>query len=279
MILTCPECATGYLVDDAQVPSAGRQVRCSACGTRWTAYPTPQPPLELVPSAPEAASSKPAAPARPAIASLPGVELPRVFRDRVEEERRLRRAALSGAGWAAALLVVAAAAVAAILFREPVVRAWPQAASVYAAVGFPVNATGLAIEHVAAEPSLEAGHATLDVTGVIRNVTGHEVTAPPLRISLLNGQGKRVAGQIATLANARIPPGEQRRFSTAIFDPPFSAASLQVDFVLGPRPGGASRAPAGASQDPIVSAPPATALRGPSAGPEPPASPGSPPST
>jgi hypothetical protein len=135
----------------------------------------------------------------------------------------------------------------------------------------------LAIEHVAAEPSLEAGHATLDVNGVIRNVTGHEVTAPPLRISLLNAQGKRVAGQIATLANARIPPGEQRRFSTAIVDPPFSAASLQIDFDLGSKP--AKAASAAVSPDATGPPSPSTALRGPSAGPEPPASPASPPAT
>ena len=31
MILTCPECATSYFVDDSKVP-AGRQVKCSNCG-------------------------------------------------------------------------------------------------------------------------------------------------------------------------------------------------------------------------------------------------------
>ena len=64
----------------------------------------------------------------------------------------------------------------------------------------------------------------------------HEVVAPPLRITLVNAQGKRVAGQIATLDKARIPPGETRHFLTSIVDPPYSAANLQVEFVLGARP-------------------------------------------
>ena len=38
MILTCPECATSYFVDDSKVP-AGRQVKCSNCGARWVAQP------------------------------------------------------------------------------------------------------------------------------------------------------------------------------------------------------------------------------------------------
>jgi len=44
-----------------------------------------------------------------------------------------------------------------------------------------------------------------------------------------------VAGQIAMLDNAHIPPGETRHFLTSIIDPPYSAANLQVDFVLGAR--------------------------------------------
>src|ERR1700759_947441 len=44
MILTCPECATSYFVDDARVPPAGRKVKCSHCGANWVAQPEGAPP-------------------------------------------------------------------------------------------------------------------------------------------------------------------------------------------------------------------------------------------
>jgi predicted Zn finger-like uncharacterized protein len=229
MILTCPECATGYFVEDSQIGPGGRKVRCASCGARWTAHP--EGPLELVSSEEEGALARePEAAAEPA--PITADELPRVFRDRAQEERRMRQAAISGVAWAAGAVVVIVVIGVGVVFRDAVVRAWPPTASLYAAVGLPVNPTGLVIEQVRAEPSLLEGHATLAVSGVIRNVVDHAVIAPPLRISLVNAQGKRVAGQIASLDNARIPPGETRHFVTSIFDPPYSAANLQVDFAL-----------------------------------------------
>jgi len=135
--------------------------------------------------------------------------------------------------WAAGGLAVAGLLVWAVLGRQDVVRLLPRTASLYAAVGLPVNPVGLSIEAVRAEPSLQDGHATLAVSGVIRNVVDRPLVAPALRITLLNAQGRPVGGQIASLANAKIPAGETRRFSTALFDPPFSAQDIQVDFALG----------------------------------------------
>ena len=233
MILTCPECATGYFVEDGQIRPGGRTVRCAACGARWTAKP--EGPLDLVSSEEEGALAKPARTDDEA-ATLTGEDLPRVFRGRAEEDRRMRRAAITGVAWAAAAVLLVLIIGLGILFREQVVGAWPQSASLYAAIGLPVNPTGLVIEQVNAEPSLDQGHATLAVSGVIRSITDHQVTSPPLRISLVNAQGKRVAGQIVNLDNATIPPGETRHFLTSIVDPPYSAANLQVDFALGVKP-------------------------------------------
>jgi len=228
MILTCPECATGYFVEDAQIRAGGRNVRCANCGARWTAHP--EGPLELVTSE-EGAVAREVAPELDTT-PITAEELPRVFRGRAQEERRMRQAAVTGVAWAAAAVVVVALIGTGILFRDGVVRAWPPTASLYAAIGLPVNPTGLAIEQVSAEPTLLQGHAALAVSGVIRNVIDRPVVAPPLRVTLFNTQKKRVAGQIATLDNARIPPGESRHFVTYLLDPPYSAANLDVDFAL-----------------------------------------------
>ena len=257
MILTCPECATGYFVEDEQIRAAGRTVRCAACGARWTA--TPEQPLELVPAADDGGLAKPAADeASSEPGALTGDDLPRAFRTRAEEEKRNRQAAITGAVWAGVAIVIAVVLGVAIVFRESVVRAWPQTASAYAAVGLAVNPTGLVIEQVHAEPSLEQGHAALAVTGVIRNVVGRAVIAPPLRITLLNAQGKRVAGQITSFADPHVPSGATRSFRTSIPDPPFSAANLQVDFAIGAQPAsGLQMTPAPTPQASSV------ALRGP----------------
>ncbi|MBV9996800.1 MAG: zinc-ribbon domain-containing protein [Caulobacteraceae bacterium] len=259
MILTCPECATGYFVDDAQIRPEGRTVRCASCGHRWTARPGAEAAQGAAPVAADPESA-----AEPgADGKLTGDDLPKAFRDRAEESRRLRRAAVNGAVWAGAIVLLAALAGLAAAFRQDVVRAWPAAASAYAALGMPVNVLGLSIEQIHAEPSLQQGRAALAVSGVIRNVEDHPLVAPPLRISLLNAQGRRVAGQIAVLANARIPAGETRHFVTAIFDPPFSAQNLEVAFAVGAK--GAVVASAGHAAQAI----PSFALRGPAASPAP----------
>jgi predicted Zn finger-like uncharacterized protein len=41
MILTCPSCATQYVVKEGAIPPQGRQVRCKACGNSWRALPEP----------------------------------------------------------------------------------------------------------------------------------------------------------------------------------------------------------------------------------------------
>jgi predicted Zn finger-like uncharacterized protein len=260
MILTCPECATGYFVEDDQIQASGRSVRCAACGNRWTAYP--ERPLDLVSSEEEGAVARPAADDPPALTEpggLSGDELPRAFRNRAEEERRNRQAAISGAVFTGLALLVIAVLGSALLFRQNVVRAWPQTASVYATIGMPVNPTGLVIENVQMQPSLEGGHPTLVVTGTIRNVVGRGVLAPPLRITLLNAQGKRVAGQITDWTDRHVPPGAMRRFRTSIPDPPFSAANLQVDFAIGGRATNGDMQTAAPGQPPPTSIP----LRGP----------------
>ena len=65
---------------------------------------------------------------------------------------------------------------------------------------------------------------------MIRNIENEPVVTPPLRISLLNAEGKAVATKIARPADARIPPGETRHFAIALLDPPASAKELEVAF-------------------------------------------------
>jgi predicted Zn finger-like uncharacterized protein len=256
MILTCPDCATRYFVADDRIGPQGRTVRCASCGTKWTA--TAEPPLELA-SSPElgATDFDPFDPTSPddaptaELSDLPGEELPKAFRERAQTREKMREAATQGAVWAGLVGVLAVLIGLAVVMRQDVARLWPRTAGAYAMVGLPVNLVGLAIENQHAQPALRDGHAALVVTGSLRNIRDRAIAAPPLRISLLNPAGKAVAVKIADPGGARIPPGEARRFSVDLLDPPVSATDVEIAFDQA-RP---RRSPAG---QPVVK----TTLRG-----------------
>jgi predicted Zn finger-like uncharacterized protein len=276
MILTCPECASRYFVDDSKVGSAGRVVRCASCGHRWTARNEEPTDLFDEPDAPtlasriDSAEQVPGVQAgeagaegeEPPVSALPGEELPKVFRARADAERRLRAATTTGVIWAGMAAAMAVVVVAALIFRIDVVRILPGSAGAYAAVGLPVNTVGLVIDRgsIKAVPSMQDGHAAVTITGSIRNITEHEVASPPLRVELLTKESKRVAGQLAAAADAKIPPGEVRHFSITFLDPPRTAKDLQIGFANEP---GAARAVKTALRKPEGhGAEPELALRG-----------------
>ncbi len=257
MILTCPECATGYFVDDTQIKPGGRTVRCAACGARWTAQRDA--PLDLVSTPEEGAIGREPGGTGEEMAPLTGDDLPKVFRERASNQKKMRSAVFAGLIWGGTAVALVLIIGALILFRESVARAIPSTAAAYAAIGLPVNRIGLTIEGVHAEPALQDGHAALSVAMTVRNVTDHAVLSPPLSIVLLNAQGKRVGGQIVRPANPRVPPGEQRFFATAILDPPLSAHDLEVSFALDAD----GKVPmAKLLRSPAAAAAPAPALRG-----------------
>jgi len=262
MILTCPNCATRYFVADERIGPAGRTVRCASCATKWTAHA--ETPLDLAPAPMDDARAfdpfDPTTPGQdPPLNELPGDELPKAFRERAQNREKMREAVTQGVVWACMVGCLALLLGAAVVMRQDVARMWPRTAGAYAMVGLPVNLVGLAIENQHAQPALRDGHAALVVTGSLRNIRDQPIATPPLRISLLNPAGKPVAVKIADPGGARIMPGEARRFSVDLLDPPVSATDVEIAFdVSGPRLHGAG-APAGAAGAP---APVKTTLRG-----------------
>jgi predicted Zn finger-like uncharacterized protein len=269
MILTCPECASRYFVDDSKVGSAGRVVRCAACGNRWTARNEEALDLFEEPSAADLAgeptmaaldgAANPADDPEAPVSALPGEELPKVFRARADAERRLREAKTTGVIWGGMVAVMVVILVAAGVFRMNVARLWPTTAGAYAFARMPVNNVGLVVENLKAEPTMRDGHAAITITGVLRNITDRAVSTPPLRVALLNEHGKRVAGRLAAAADPLIPSSQTRHFSVTLLDPPKSANTLEIGFALEP---GAAKAAGAPAQLEKVSGPHAPSLRG-----------------
>jgi predicted Zn finger-like uncharacterized protein len=240
MILTCPECATRYFVDDDRVGTAGRTVRCAACGANWRA--APEAPLELTAGtepAPMLRSAEPVSFGRnepdatePAASTAP---VTRNFRAKVEQKRRVREAAAAGVVWGLMCVGFALLLGCAYLFRVDVVKLYPKAAGAYALVGAPVNPTGLAFEKIAANPAPD-GLAAVTVSGQVRNVIGHATSAPPIRVALLDKSGARIATQVLRLSAASLAPGKTQGFSVSLPDPKAAAANVDVAFALDLQP-------------------------------------------
>jgi predicted Zn finger-like uncharacterized protein len=255
MILTCPECATSYFVDDGRIPPAGRKVKCSSCGHYWIATPEAPAAGEAPPAhAPREADPPPAAP-QPQAESPPEEEVAAApaeppeaeppapsIRRRASPTRRPPEPRSNALVWAGVAALAAALIAGVIVFRMQVVRLWPASSAAYAGLGLAVDGGGLVLEQVQVAPTFVDGRPVLSVTGAIRNVRGEPAEAPPVRVTLLNRAGKPVAAKIARPVEATVPPRALRRFAIAITDPPANARDLEVRFVTGREAKAAPRA-------------------------------------
>ena len=240
MILTCPSCATSYFTPDEAIGASGRTVRCKSCRHTWRAMLDD--PLELShASAPgEAVSfSKHDEPEPESLAETAAPELPKAFRARAEQQRRLRRAATHGVVWAGIASGFAALLGSAWLFRVEVVEMAPRAAAAYAAIGLTVNPTGLDFEAVSARP-VPSDPGKVLVSGALRNVRDNERIAPPVRVALLDSHG----AEIGRIDAAPVLPGKVQGFAVVIPDPGARGQGVGVAFVLDEDPGEAAPHPA-----------------------------------
>jgi len=153
-------------------------------------------------------------------------------------------ASFSGLVWAMAGLVLASALVMAAMFRTKVVEVWPKSASAYALVGLAINPTGLTFEKVKAVRIMQDGRAALRVSGAIRNIEQEARDLPPVRIALLDPQGKEVMVQIGRMDGVRIPARQERYFATVLVEPPAQSRDLAVTFALDGQSRSAKAAPA-----------------------------------
>jgi predicted Zn finger-like uncharacterized protein len=229
MILTCPSCATSYFTPDEAIGPTGRTVRCKSCQHTWRA--SLDEPLELggeAPVEPASFGSRDEAVSE-SLAETPAPELPKAFRARAEQQRRLRRAAAHGAVWAGIASGFALLLASAWLFRVEVVETFPKAAAAYAAVGSPVNPTGLDFEAISASPSPGDPGRVL-VSGALRNVRDNEVVAPPVRVALLDVHGAEIGHAVVRIDAAPVLPGKVQGFAALIDDPGGKGQGVGVDF-------------------------------------------------
>jgi len=231
MILTCPSCATSYFAPDGAIPPGGRKVRCQSCAHVWHARADE--PLELLASASAPTPPEPKAieEALPVASETSAPELPKAFRARAEQQRRLRRAATHGVVWAGLASMFVGLLAAGWLFRVEVVDLYPRAAAAYAIVGSPVNPTGLEFEALTARAVADSPDMVM-VSGALRNVRDREIVPPAVRVALLDDHGAEVGHALIRLEGAPVLPGGVQGFAALIRDPGAHGVDVGVDFIL-----------------------------------------------
>jgi predicted Zn finger-like uncharacterized protein len=207
MILTCPSCETQYFADDSTIGESGRTVKCDACGHSWFQQPE------------GAKKSENQAPAH------------EVYLGKVREQRRRRSRLAALVSWLVTASLFFGLGLASIIFRNDVVKAWPQAGAAYKRVGFDVNRFGLEFSDIERSRTFNDTIPVVTVSGRAVNVARTTIETPAVRIELKDEQGATVVTAYAALDPATLAPGEAGKFVTAIEQAPVESFEIAVSFV------------------------------------------------
>jgi hypothetical protein len=132
--------------------------------------------------------------------------------------------------WTAIVLVLFAFNVAVIGARNEVVRYLPQTASLFAAIGLPVNLRQLDFEDVRISREVQSGTTILLVDGKIVSKAHKPLEVPRLRFAARNASGQEVYSWTARPERSILPPGESMEFHTTLAKPPADAVDVMVRF-------------------------------------------------
>lgn len=229
MILTCPECATRYQTDAALFMPEGRRVRCAKCGHIWF-QAAPETEVDFAQEEPEPAPEEEPlpqraafAPAMPQPAGQPAAHAP-------PRPRRLEQASLV-VGWLGLVAILSGIGWSAVHYRQEIASLWPQSSTLYAAVGMHVNTRGIDFADKSAHLETENGQDVLVITGNLVNITAHELTVPPIRVSLTDADRHEIYHWNFSPGVATLKPGESAPFHTRLSSPPATMKSIELRFV------------------------------------------------
>jgi predicted Zn finger-like uncharacterized protein len=207
MILTCPSCSTHYFADDSTIGESGRTVKCAACGHSWFVHPK------------SLAEDRPALPAH------------QVYRERVREQRRQKSKLFAVLSWLFTGCLFAGVTAAAFVYRNDVVKVWPQSASAYRLAGLDVNRFGLDFADIERARTFNDTIPIVTVTGRAVNVARTEVETPGVRVDLRDESGKIVATEYSFVTPLMLEPGAAGQFGVVVEPAPIESFEVVVSFV------------------------------------------------
>ncbi|GLS46409.1 zinc-ribbon domain-containing protein [Methylobacterium brachythecii] len=232
MLISCPACASEYEIEGVLVGAEGRSVRCAACSETWF----------VGPEAPDSGETdeidawdtvsfddEPAAGAEPAPTTI---DQPTPPPRTVKPEAAKRFSIPRPSPAIAAGLVVFAILPLATFGRATVVRAMPQSAGLFSAIGLPVNLRGVDFREVTAfrNPAEGTNPVQLVVEGNLVGVARERVALAPLEIELRDARDQSLYRWIVPPARAALEPGETARFHASLSAPPAQGSQILVRF-------------------------------------------------
>lgn len=259
MRIECPSCAAGFDVSPSVLGPNGRTVRCASCKTKWFVpapslvladgeietipVPAPMPALSTedredhdMRASFGATEEQPPAIVTiddaPSIAPmeeevLPSAPKPKTVLRFVPQARRRERRFPFGAVAA----VLAALLVFGVVSRQSLVRAAPELAGLYAAIGLPVNLRGLEFQNIRTKQEIQDGITVLAIEGEVENVANRAVELPRVRLSVLGDKGVEIYSWTALLPRSMLYPHERVPFKSRLASPPAAGKEIMVRFL------------------------------------------------
>ena len=132
--------------------------------------------------------------------------------------------------WTAVILVLFAFNVALVGARNEVVRYLPQTASLFAAIGLPVNLRHLNFEDVRISKETQDGVTILMIEGKIVSTGNKPVEVPRLRFAARNSAGQEIYTWTAKPERSILGAGESMDFRSRLAAPPADANDVMVRF-------------------------------------------------
>jgi hypothetical protein len=148
-------------------------------------------------------------------------------RQRLKMRRQKKR---RSSRWTAIALVLFAFNVALVGARQEVVRFLPQTASLFSAIGLPVNLRHLKFENVRISKEGQDGVNMLVIEGSIVSTASKPTEVPRLRFAARNAGGQEVYTWTALPSRSILEPGGRLEFNSRLASPPADASDIMVRF-------------------------------------------------
>ncbi len=152
------------------------------------------------------------------------------FTARRKRLKARRSQARRSSRWTALILVLFAFNVALIGARSEVVRFFPQTASLFSAVGLPVNLRNLKFENMRISKEAQEGLSSLIIEGTIVSIANGPTEVPRLRFAARDAAGQEVYTWTAQPGRSVLGPGEKLDFRSRFVSPPENAIDVMVRF-------------------------------------------------